>query len=112
MNNSSVSADLVSPLLSTPSLMDVEYSLYNLHTGLLRIESPPPPLESPMGFGVETYDISDYLPVSCSVLKNTRRKKEKVKKSPQKNKLETLQAGCKDSQFYSLPFGQAVASMY
>ena len=27
---------------------------------------------------METYDISDYLPVSCSVLKNTRRKKEKV----------------------------------
>ena len=38
----------------------------------------PPPPKSPLGFGVETYDISDYLPVSCSVLKNTRRKKEKV----------------------------------
>ena len=31
-----------------------------------------------MGFGVKMYmyDISDYPPVSCSVLKNTRRKKE------------------------------------
>ena len=23
-----------------------------------------------------------------------------------------IQAGCKESQFYSLPFGQAVAAMY
>ena len=40
-----------------------------------------------MGFGVKMYmyDISDYPPVSCSVLKNTRRKKEKVKKSTVKN---------------------------
>ena len=62
--------------------MDVEYSLYNLHTGLLKVEFPPPPPESPMGFGVKMYmyDISDYPPVSCSVLKDTRLEKRKSQK--------------------------------
>ena len=29
-----------------------------------------------------------------------------------KNKIKIVEAGCKESQFYSLPIGQAVASMY
>ena len=45
-----------------------------------------------MGLGVETYDISDYSPASCSVLKNSiKNKKGKVKKWTEKNTLETVQ---------------------
>ena len=59
--------------------MDVEYSLYNLHTGLLKVEFPPPPTRVPHGFRGEDVHVWHFRLPTSQLFSIKEHQKEKRK---------------------------------